>query len=204
MYADIHDLPPEQMTALVALAMAAGTLYCFLGYRTLKFVLGLTGFLLAGTVAAVLLGLVSAGNPVAMAIGGLIGGIAGAFALFFLYKTGIFFLGLLGAVLVAHTLLDVRPEAWVPVAVLAAGVIGGLLALWLQRPVIMVLSAAIGAWFIVAGMAFFFMGADWLEEYSVSLEVPEGRPILLAAWAVLTAMGGYTQWVTRPREKREG
>lgn len=196
---DLSALTPEQLNALVAVAVSAGTLYCFLGYRTLKFIIALTGFLLAGTVAAVLTGWLTEGHVVSMAIIGLLGGISGAMALFFLYKAGIFLLGLLAATLCAHNVLSGYDAAWAPIAVIGIGVIGGLFALFIERPVIMAATAAIGAWMVISGVIYYLAGAEWLEEWRRSLELQQEKLILLAAWALLAALGAYAQFATRPR-----
>ena len=109
----LEDIPPDQALLVLVVLAAVGVLYCFLGYRLLKFVLGLTGFVLAGSTAAVVVGFLSYGNLIGMGIGLLFGGICGAMALFFLYKAGVFCLGVLGSTLVAYNVLQGRPEPWI-------------------------------------------------------------------------------------------
>jgi len=92
----LQDVPREQMSMVLAGLAFAGCLYCFLGYRLIKFVLGFTGFILAGSTAAVIVGFLSYGHVMAMGIALAIGGLCGAMALFFLYRTGVFCLGMLG------------------------------------------------------------------------------------------------------------
>ena len=65
---DLSGLSTQELNATVALAVAAGTLYCFLGYRTLRFVLAMTGFLLAGMVAGMLAGWITQGHLISMGI----------------------------------------------------------------------------------------------------------------------------------------
>ncbi|MCF6285889.1 MAG: TMEM198/TM7SF3 family protein, partial [Candidatus Hydrogenedentes bacterium] len=144
----LEDVPPEHATLVLAGFAVVGTLYCFLGYRLLKFILGLTGFLLAGSAAAFIVGFLSYGNVIGMGIGLLIGGICGAMALFFLYKTGIFCVGMLGATLVAYNLLHTRPEVWILWAVAGVGLVGGLLAILIEKPIMTLATAAIGAMMI--------------------------------------------------------
>ena len=87
---DISELPPSTLNACVAIGIGVGTLYCFLGYRTLRFVIGLTGFILAGGVAFVIAAWLSAGHTIASAAVGMAGGLCGAVALTFLYRAGVF------------------------------------------------------------------------------------------------------------------
>ena len=117
---DIGTLPVPTMIAVVAVAIAVGTLYCFLGYRTMKFVLALTGFVLAGAVAGALGAWLSQGQALIALAAAALGGIAGGMALLFLSRTGIFFMGLMAAALVAQALLSDRGEPWVMWAVIGA------------------------------------------------------------------------------------
>lgn len=196
----LDELNPGQINALVALGIAAGTLYCFLGYRTIKFVIALTGFLLAGGVAAAAVGFLTEGHLISMAAAGLIGGICGAMALHFLYKTGIFILGMLGAALVAQETFAARPEAWMPLLVIAIGIGGGLIALLLERPVVMLATSAIGAWMLVAGIVFFLMNAEASAETSDPIQLDDYHLYIAAAWAGLALIGAITQWSTRAKK----
>lgn len=198
----LSNLSPEQANIAVAVAISVGTLYCFLGYRTLKFVLGLTGFLLAGSVATTIAGWISEQHVLAMTIVGILGGIAGAFALFFLYRTGIFFLGLLGTTLIAHNAFVGRPEAWIPLAVLGIGILGGLIALLVERPTVTMATAALGSWMMVAGVAYFVHGSDEIDEWLRSFEMSKNQGLIISCWAVLALGGTIAQFATHRSGKR--
>lgn len=199
---DFSDLTPQQINGLIAAAVAIGTLYCFLGYRTLRFVLGLTGFLMAGGVAATLVNWISQGNQLATLIALFIGGMCGAFALGFLYRTGVFLLGLMGTALITHNVLAAQPDTWIPLAVLGLAVAGGLFALLIERPVILLATAALGAWMVVSGVAYFIVGSSELEELPKILESEEQRTIVLAAWAVLALAGALSQVATTKKKRK--
>ncbi len=199
---ELSDLTTQQINGLIAAAVAIGTLYCFLGYRTLRFVLGLTGFLMAGGVAATLVNWISQGNQLAALIGLFIGGVCGAFALYFLYRTGVFLLGLMGTALIAHTVLSAQPDTWIPFAVLGIAVVGGLFALLLERPVILLATAALGAWMVVSGVTYFILGSGELEEVSKLFESEDQRMIVVASWAVLTVAGALSQIATTKKKTK--
>jgi Domain of unknown function (DUF4203) len=200
---DISTLPMPTLNAVVAVAIAVGTLYCFLGYRTMKFVLALTGFVLAGAVAGALGAWVSQGQAIAALAAAALGGIAGGMALLFLYRTGIFFMGLVAAALVAQALLSDRGEPWVMWAVIGAGAAGGLLALVLERPAMTCATAALGAWMVVCGVAFFVVGDEFLEIFQRPVDLGEHRIIILGSWGVLTLGGVLAQFATYKKPKRE-
>ncbi len=197
--AQLADLSPEQLNGVIAVIMAVGTLYCFLGYRTLRFLIGITGFIIAGATLATLTGWFVDGRLAYMVIAGLIGGVAGAFALTFLYKVGVFSIGMLGAVVAAQNILAETPERWVPLAIILSGGLGGLFALLLEQPVITVASAAIGSWMLVSGVAYFFFDSNWLEEPIRHLGPNGDHTLLVACWAVLAIAGVLAQFATRKR-----
>lgn len=189
--------------AVVAVVIAVGTLYCFLGYRTLRFIIGLTGFLVAGGVAGILAHWVVEGNLVVIGICALIGGISGAFALTFLYKTGIFFVGALGGGLAAHAILQVRPEPWIPLVVVGIGLVAGLLAILIERPVMMLATAAIGAWLVISGVSYFLEGSVDLGQFGFAPATAERSSALIGGWAVLTIAGVLAQFATRKKAKKD-
>ena len=197
---DVSDLTTQQLNVLIVTAVAIGTLYCFLGYRTLRFVLGLTGFLMAGGVAATMVNWISQGNQLAVLIALFIGGMCGAFALYFLYRTGVFLLGLMGTALIAHNVLSAQPDTWIPVAVIGVAVLGGLVALLLERPVILLATAALGAWMVVSGVTYFIVGSGELEGLTKVLESEEQRMIMLASWAILAVAGALSQVATTKKK----
>lgn len=199
---DFGDLTPQQVNALVAAAVAIGTLYCFLGYRTLRFVLGLTGFLMAGGVAATLVNWISQGNQLATLIALFIGGMCGAFALYFLYRTGVFLLGMMGTALIAHNVLAAQPDTWIPLVVVGLAVAGGLFALLIERPIILLATAALGAWMVVSGVTYFVVGSSGLEELTKLMESEDHRMIVIVSWAVLAVAGALSQVATTKRKKK--
>jgi hypothetical protein len=193
---DINNLDSNQVTFVVAVVMGLGALYCFFGYKVLKFIIGLTGFIIAGSVAGLLVHWATNGHFISSGIAALIGGIAGACALFFLYRTGIFALGLMGATLIAHNTLADRPESWIPLTILGLGIVGGLCALFIERPVMKLATATLGAWLIVTGAAYFLAGSPEITDLSQAFTLDEHHKIILVAWAVTTIAGAMAQWAT--------
>jgi hypothetical protein len=201
---DISELSPSTLNAVVAVGIGVGTLYCFLGYRTLRFVIGLTGFILAGGVAFILAAWLSAGHTIASVIVGAVGGLCGAVALHFLYKTGVFGLGLMAAGLIASNVLADRQESWIIWAVFGAAFGGGLLAILIERPVVTLATAAIGSWLVVAGITFFLMGPEALDKLRDTAQFEDERLVVVGSWAVLALLGAFAQFAThRPRESTD-
>ena len=196
---DTTNLTEFQMQLVVASSMAVGLIYCFIGYKLLKFILGLTGFIIAGSVAVLLINWVTGGHVISMVVALLIGGTAGAFALFFLFRTGIFAVGMLGMTIFSNNFLGDRPESWTPLAIIGLGIVGGLIALIMERPVIALATATIGSWMIVAGGTYFaatYFGdgsAREITDVREAFVVESDQMIQLVIWAVLAATGFTAQ-----------
>lgn len=187
---------------LVAIAIFVGTLYCFLGYRTLKFIICLTGFLLAGAMAGLLGAYFGQGNPYIALGAAVVGGLCGAAALIFVYKLGLFMLGLFATALIAHMTLLGRTEPWILPAVLVSGLLGGLLAVALEKLIVILATAAIGAWFTVCGLGYFIVGPRFLDILQEPLTLERDRSVVAGCWATLAVAGALAQFATN-RVRRE-
>lgn len=197
----LQDLDPKVGLGLLG---ATGLVYCFLGYRLFRCVLAFTGFALAGAVAAVGVGWLTFGATIPMVIALLAGGLCGAMALYFLYRTGVFFLGFLGALLVGYQVLHGRPETWAPWAIVGVAFAGGLLALALERPTMKLATAAIGAWLCTYAIAFMVWGEPAAERWMALPTVGNSELGMLALWAFLTLVGSVFQWqVFRSSRKQQ-
>jgi len=199
---NLAEIPPQHMQAAVAVFIAIGTLYCFLGYRAFKFVIGLTGFMFAGAVAGACAGWMTGGNLLAALITAVVAGVIGAGAVFFFYRVGVFLLGLLGAAVIARAALGGQSDLAASAIVLAAAVFGGLTALFLERPLITVATAAIGAWIVINGIAFFVLGNGAIEAFESALSKDNTQSMLILYGLVLTVAGALTQFAThKPKEQ---
>ena len=126
-----------------------GAVACLAGYRWFRIVLAIYGFIAGSMLASSTLG---SSNTTGMLVAAILGGIVGAAILFFAYFVGIALVGAGLGVLVVHTawarLSPVDPP-WVIVLLFAA--LGAVVALVLQRYVIIVSTAFGGAWTIIIG-----------------------------------------------------
>ena len=197
---NIDEWPtPNSEVAMIA-ALAVGVLYCFLGYRTLKFLIGLTGFVLAGAVGAALGSYFGSGSGIITAGAALLGGIAGAFALLFLYRAGVFLIGLIGAAIVAQAVLGHQTQTWVPLAIIGAGIVGGVVALVLERPIMILATSAIGAWIAVCAGAFLVVGPSAIERLDRPGQFAGGW-VMVACWAGVALTGAALQFATYRRKQ---
>ena len=140
----------ELPAALVLLL--GGAVACFAGYRFFRVVLAIYGFIFGAMLASSVMGI---SNHLGMLIAALIGGILGAVLFTFAYYVSI---GLIGAGMGAYLLSVVwtyAAHAEPPrVGIIVASVAGAVIAMALQRYVIIISTAFSGAWtIIVAGLS---------------------------------------------------
>lgn len=190
----LEQLPPQQAQFLLVFLLVLGLIYCFLGYAILRFVLALTGFVIAGAMAAMLAGWFSQGNLLAMGGGLLLGGICGAMALSFLYRAGVFLVGFAAALILGLTLFFGRDASYGPVMTLACGLLGGVMALLLERPVMKLATAAIGGWLTSVSALLLLVNFGVVDKAVKQQISPHASWVLLGSWAFLTLFGGAFQF----------
>lgn len=177
-------------------AIAWGILDCFFGYRVFKITLALVGGLLgavAGQLAATALGFGPGGITASLIVGGLLGaGVA-----FLLYIAAVFVAGFgfgatLGILLLAHFNQMV---ALLSGCVL--GVVGGFLAVKLQRVLIMLSTALLGSFRAMLALAYFTNQIDWLFYFRQPDQLPaliDGHPWMFPAILALATVGVISQF----------
>jgi len=189
-------IDPELYPWLSAGAIAWGLLDCFFGYQIFKVTLTvLGGFLgaLAGHAAAVALHLGTGGEIAGMVIGALLGGGLS----FLLYIVAVFLAGFgfgytLGVLLLANFNQMV---AWLTGCVL--GLVGGYAAVKLQRVVLVLATALLGAFRALLAMMFFTHQIDWLFYFQYPHQIPaliDRHTWLLPSILVLASGGAIAQF----------
>lgn len=129
-----------------------GLLTCFLGYRLLKITLGIMGFI-AGATGGWALGLsLEPGNSGIALVCAVIGAAIGAVLYFWLFYLGIFLLGASAGVIVAAALFEAARHQLQPVPLFALAILFGVLALVMQKFMIIVSTAFLGSYLAVAGI----------------------------------------------------
>jgi hypothetical protein len=137
-----------ELPAAIVLAVA-GLITCLAGYRLFRFVLAIWGFILGAAIGSSMMGV---GSAVYMIAAGLVGGILGALALVFAYFVGVALVGAGMGALVAHVAWSQFGQGDPPAAVVIGASVGGaIVAMMLQRYVIIIGTAFSGAWLVVVG-----------------------------------------------------
>jgi hypothetical protein len=171
------------------LLLIAGFVVCFFGYRLLRFTLGLAGFCVGLALGLAVAGLITGISQVMTIIVGLVCGILGAVLASLLYKFGVFVLGAGAGALLAG--IVVAATGWHhPLLIrLLAAVVGGILTLILERPLVSVLSAFAGGWGIVLGASRLL---GW--HHAAGAQKPAASyGLMVACWLVLALIGSGIQ-----------
>jgi hypothetical protein len=147
-------LPANFELPAAIVLLLGGAVACFAGYRLFRIVLAIYGFIFGAMLASSVMGI---SNHFGMLIAALVGGILGAVLFTFAYYVSI---GLIGAAMGAfllHVVWDYAKRSEPPsVAVIIASVAGAVIAMALQRYVIIIATAFAGAWtMLVGGLAIF-------------------------------------------------
>lgn len=189
------SITPELYPWFTVIAIAWGLLDCFLGYSVFKVTISILGGLagaFAGHAVAMALGWAAPGPMIAALIGGLAGaGLAFALYLVAAVMAGFGFGFTLGILLLAR-LGDM-------VAVLGgcvAGLVAAFLAVKVQRVLIVLATALLGAFRVVLAGAYFADGTDWLFYFREPAQIPavlDGNPWIFPSTLALATVGVISQ-----------
>lgn len=191
------------MSIVVGFGILLGVVECFFGYRLLKPVLALTGFMVVGALAASLGYALSQMKAVAL-LAGLVGGVIGIAVVVALYFVGIFLLGaFLGGILgaVGFAVAGSHPE---PLLLLLSAILGGAVALLFQKFMIVVSTSFGGSWSVVSGIAYFMMGVtDPTHLERLLRSGGSHRYALLLFWLALGIAGVVVQYRSLPAPEEQ-
>jgi hypothetical protein len=201
-------LPVAFQTPAAIVLVVGGLLSCFAGYRIFRVVLGIYGFILGALLASSAIG---TDQGFWMIVAAFVGGLIGALILILAYFAGVALLGAgIGAFLANVIWASLGREPHVFIVILFA-VSGALLALALQRYVIIGSTAFGGAWTAIVGGATLAgkrvaADAQTLANSDVWLAYPlnpaPGQRWVLFAWLALGFAGVIVQLTVTAKNKK--
>ena len=192
-----------QITA--PLAVAVGILICFWGYRLLKLTLGVMGFIAGATGGwAVGLSLAPSNSGIAV-ICAIVGGVIGAVLCIWLFLLGVFLLGASAGAIVATALFSTAGNQPQPILVLVLAIVFGIIAMVMQKLMIVVCTAFSGSYLVAVGLLHLLTGAQdasapWFDHLRPGSTGILGY-VALVFWLILGLAGGSFQY--RGRRRRE-
>ncbi len=150
----------NEMPAIVALVpLVIGVISCFWGYRLFRVILGIVGFALGGFLAGSFAYGLSGGSVIITAVAAIVGAIVGALLVSAVYYLGVFVLGAFGGWVLGSIVVGMAGTASRLVTGVVLAALCGILAVIFQKIVIIVATACIGSWNIIAGIYFLATGA---------------------------------------------
>ncbi len=192
-----------QITA--PLAIALGVLICFWGYRLLKLTLGVMGFII-GSTGGWTVGLsLGTGNSGIALICAIIGGVICAVLCIWLFFLGIFLLGASAGTIMATALFHAAGNQPQPVVVLVLAIVFGVIALGLQKLMIIVSTAFSGSYLVTAGLLHLLAGGQdvsplWFDHLQQGSAGILGYAVLVF-WLILGLAGVSRQYKGRRRRE---
>jgi len=203
------EIAPESLTVLAIIAVVLGIIACFFGYSIFRVLLGIfagaTGSLFSFSFACAAF---DKDLPASIIVGVTVGVIC-VIVFVKLYYMGVFLVGTGLGVFLATTVMKIVSADQIPLVIVITGVIGGLLALVLQKFLIILSTAIFGAFYAVMGVAQLVgqgVDPDKLRESPQSMidwTEPNTRLIiLLACTIVLGVIGILVQYKTASALKR--
>ena len=198
-------LPASLQTPAAILLLVGGVISCFAGYRVFRVVLGIYGFFMGALLTSAAMG---TEHTVWMIVAALVGGLVGALILIVAYFVGVALIGALVGSIATNVIwasLGREPGA---IVVIVFAIAGALLALALQRYVIIGTTAFIGAWTIIFG-ALTLTGrvtAEAAARNNVWLAYPmnpaPGNYWILLVWVALGITGAIVQLAVTAKGKK--
>jgi len=186
----------------VMAAVAIGLIECFFGYRILRFLLGVLGFI-AGAVVCGSMGYeLSDGSEIISIIAGIAGGLAGAFIMYTLYIVGVFAIGAALGFMTASYVFGIMNSDPIMIVLIAAAVLGGVLAAILQKPMLILATAFGGAYAAVTGVAYLLLkNFDPLDPEFLNTLSEDQLYRMAIIWFGLGVFGLVIQLMTLPRKE---
>jgi len=184
---------PDTLAIIAAASILIGAIQCFLGYRLLKIILGLTGFFIGGVAAAAIAGDMTK-ETVVILIAGLVGGVVGAILMVAAYFVGVFVVGACLGYVGGAAAMGALGLHFDPLFLIVPAVLGGVLALVFQKFMVVVSTAFGGSWGVVAGLGYFLNSAIDPRDPVGTFRLDGGlRTALVVSWVVLGVLGIFSQ-----------
>ncbi|MBT3232673.1 MAG: DUF4203 domain-containing protein [Calditrichaeota bacterium] len=194
------ELSKEVLNIIVAVCILAGVGYSFLGFRTFKYLLGLSGFIV-GTIIGWFVVYTLTDQMVFASMICMLGGAAGAILMGIFYTIAISILGAsLGGLLAAIVLTFSGSGLNLIIIIIAAGVTG-VITLFARKLMIIVTSSVVGSWAAVFGIAYYMNGKinpqthEWIFKPAV-----KDSGMIIMTWLVFAGLCIFIQYLIAPKE----
>lgn len=187
---------------LLAAVVLLGVLICFFGYRMFRFVLAIVGFIIgASFVAGFGFTLTDGKEIVVILIAAVAGGLIVGALFLFLYSAGVFLIGAIFGILLFSGIIGFVNSNTSPILYILPALVGGILALLLQKFMIILITSFTGAWVSVMAVLYFISSdfSPFRLEFIDRLGENQTYRIVFS-WLALGMLGFITQYIIFPKK----
>lgn len=198
-------ISPLVLNILSAGALLLGLLICFFGYRIFRFVLAVAGFIIgASFVAGYGFSLTEGKEILVILIAGIAGGLIFAAILLFLYSAGVFLVGAIFGILLFFGIFGELNIDMGPILYIVPALAGGILALLLQKFMIILITSFTGAWAAVMGTLYFVSSNFNPLSPELINSIGENQTYrILFGWLALGVLGFVIQYIIFPKKEEQ-
>lgn len=186
----------------LAAGVLLGVLICFFGYRMFRFVLAIVGFIIgASFVAGFGFTLTDGKEIVVILIAAVAGGLIVGALFLFLYSAGVFLIGAIFGILLFSGIIGFVNSNTSPILYILPALVGGILALLLQKFMIILITSFTGAWVSVMAVLYFISSdfSPFRLEFIDRLGENQTYRIVFS-WLALGMLGFITQYIIFPKK----
>jgi len=215
-----HAPLSKQQHDIIAIAtIVIGVLFCFFGYRFIKYLLFATGFFSGALIGLSLfyyLPYVNTTGEIGQLSTAAVTGLLAALLFYFLlYHFSIFVFGAVGAMWLALVLLPRTGQIGEIrlILVLAAGLLGGLMGFIVRKLVFVTITALLGATLIIFGIghfnywptstSYFSMTNTFSGQFIETIYYHNDGMIIIAIFAAAAVVGFCVQFFTGGKKKEQ-
>ncbi len=199
------NITPTTLKIFSIIATLFGLLICFFGYKIFRLVLAILGFVIgASFIAGVGFTLTDGNEILIILIAGIAGGLVAAVILLFLYSAGVFLLGALFGISVFSGILMLINIDTSPLLYIMPAILGGIIALLLQKFMIILITSFAGAWIAVIGTLYVLNSNfnPFTPEFINNISEIDTYRILLSLIA-LGGLGFAVQYIIFPKKEEK-
>lgn len=179
-----------QNLVLLTSLLILGCIICFLGYKLIHILLCLGGFITASLTAFLILGSFPNISIEWLILSTLFFGVVGACLSLFLLKAGMFLLGVLWGIILSIILYPIIDS---PLSFFIFGLLGGISAIILEKPILIFSTASVGAILMFWSLIHFAKTLNLIENIPNSHH-PYFNLISSLTWLGLTVLGSAIQF----------
>lgn len=191
------EMNGEMLDLYAAAGAAFGLVECFFGYRILRFLLGVIGFLIGAVLAGGLGFELSGGSELVSIVAGIAGGFAAALLIYLLYFVGVFAVGSALGLLIASFVLGLTGVNPVPWILAASGAAAGILSVLFRKPMIILATSFGGSCAAVTGISYLLSGDFNPLDPGFMYTLGEDQLYRMAIiWFALGVFGFVVQYMT--------